>query len=86
MISKFTIKRYLTLTSTLLMAILISDCSHLIKSRERIRFGQALYTKISESEIPWTIRAESVDGREIYLLELGDGDSTTLIFGGFHGS
>jgi murein peptide amidase A len=35
--------------------------------------------------LPFKIVAQSVENREIYLLELGHGDSTTVIFGGFHG-
>lgn len=44
-----------------------------------------IYKNITESDLPWTACAKSVEGRGIYLLELGNGDSTTIIFGGFHG-
>lgn len=70
----------------LLLSALITDCSTLFKSHERRRIGVNLYSQIAGSDLPWRILAESVEGRQIYLLELGGGDSTTLIFGGFHGS
>lgn len=73
-----------TLISSLLLAIL--GCSGWRTALEKRRLGQHLFTRIAESGIPWTITAESVEGRPIFLLDLGQGDSTTLIFGGFHGS
>jgi len=70
----------------LLVSILITDCSTHSKSHQRQRFGKKLYAQIAGADLPWEVLAESVEGRQIYLLELGEGDSTTLIFGGFHGS
>jgi len=45
-----------------------------------------LYKQIAESKLPWSVCGKSVEGRKIYQLELGDSDSSTIIFGGFHGS
>ena len=78
-------KRYTILMCTLLMAFLISDCSSLFKSNEERSKGMLIYKQIKGSDISWIVWAKSVEGREIYLLELGKGDSTTIIFGGFHG-
>ena len=79
-------KRYYRLPIFLLISVLITDCSTLVKSHERRRLGKKLYSRITKSDIPYRVLAESVEGRQIYLLELGEGDSTTLILGGFHGS
>lgn len=72
--------------SILLLAVLISGCSSLFKSKEERKKGMLIYKQITTSDIPWIVCAKSVEGREIYLLELGKGDSTTIIFGGFHGN
>ena len=48
--------------------------------------GALLYDEIRSSKIPWQTIGHSVEGREIYLLELGEGDSTTIVFGAFHGN
>ncbi len=48
--------------------------------------GALLYKEIAESKIPWDSHASSVKGRKIFSLELGQGDSTTIIFGAFHGN
>lgn len=74
------------LSITLLMAVLLSDCSTTIGTRQKIKLGRNVYTQVTNSDIPWQTVAESVQGRPIYLLEMGSGDSTTLIFGGFHGA
>ena len=70
----------------LLVSILITDCSTHSKSHQRQRVGKKVYTQIAKSDIPWKVLVESVEGRPIYFFEFGEGDSTTLIFGGFHGS
>jgi protein MpaA len=80
------LKKYSLLPLLLFMSFLISDCSATFKSQQRKRVGKKLYTEIAKSGLPWQVPAESHEGRQIYLLELGEGDSTTLIFGGFHGS
>ena len=80
------LSKYLKFTFTLLLVLLISDCSSYLKSYQKRKLGKSVYTQITESSIPWSVLGESVEGREIFLLELGEGDSTTLIFGGFHGS
>ncbi len=49
------------------------------------REGEQLYQLIVKSNIPKTALATSVQGRPIYLYEIGTGDSTAVIFGGFHG-
>lgn len=49
-------------------------------------YGRFLYERLERSSIPWDIWAKSVEGRKIYLFEIGAGKPVTLIFGGFHGS
>ena len=49
------------------------------------RKGKSLYSQVSKSDVPWIPYAKSVEDRTIYLLELGKGENTTVIFGGFHG-
>ncbi len=82
----FIIKRNITLTFILLWVFLVFSCSGLFKSKEERTKGMLIYNQITESPIPWIVFAKSVEGREIYMLELGNGDSTTIIFGGFHGN
>jgi protein MpaA len=45
-----------------------------------------LYSNLEESPVPWQIIAESTEGRNIYLLEIGNDHPTTLIFAAFHGN
>ena len=47
--------------------------------------GEQLYHLIANSDIPKTVLTTSVQGRPIYLYEMGTGDSMVVIFGGFHG-
>jgi murein peptide amidase A len=44
-----------------------------------------LYNTLLSDGLPWQTYAHSTLGNNIYLMELGEGESTTLIFGGFHG-
>ncbi len=44
-----------------------------------------LYNSLLSDGLPWKTYDHSTLGNNIYLLELGEGESTTLIFGGFHG-
>ncbi len=44
-----------------------------------------VYEQLNESSLPWTVYGESEQGRSIYLMELGNGPDTTVIFGAFHG-
>ena len=76
-------KKFVFLSITFLSAFLILYCSNI---NEESNNGMNVYRQIKESDIPWITWAKSVEDRDIYLLELGNGDSTTLIFGGFHGS
>jgi protein MpaA len=69
----------------LLIALLASGCSSWFTTDQE-DYGINLYDEIIESELPWKDFATSVEGRDIYMLELGQGDSTTIIFGGFHGN
>jgi len=48
--------------------------------------GRFLYERLERSTIPWDVWAKSVEGRNIYLYEIGKGKPVTLIFGAFHGS
>jgi len=61
-----------------------SGCSSWFTTDQE-EYGINLYDEITESKIPWIDFATSVEGRDIYMLEFGKGDSTTIIFGGFHG-
>jgi len=55
-------------------------------AEDRKKLGQSVYAQIQSSDLPWITIGRSVEGREIYAMEFGGGDSTVLIFGGFHGS
>lgn len=44
-----------------------------------------LYESLPESPIPWQVYDQSAQGRNIYLLEIGEHEPTTLIFAAFHG-
>lgn len=73
----------------MLMVLFLSSCSSLsrkIEHQNRVKLGKLTYVQIQASDLPWTVQGTSVEGREIYQLELGKGDSTILIFGGIHGS
>jgi len=47
--------------------------------------GEQLYYLIAKCDLPKTVLAESVQGRPICSYDMGTGDSTLVIFGGFHG-
>jgi protein MpaA len=75
-----------SLALLLFSIIIISiQCAGLFKFKDQAKLGQSVYKQIQKSSLPWNTVAQSVENREIYLLELGEGDSTTVIFGGFHG-
>jgi protein MpaA len=75
-----------TIALLLFSIIVISiQCAGPLKFKDQAKLGQSVYKQIQTSSLPWKTVARSVENREIYLLELGDGDSTTIIFGGFHG-
>ena len=65
--------------------LLFLSCAVFIGKKDVNPAGQSLYTRIDESRLPWTVWAKSVEDRNIYLLELGSGEKTTIIFGAFHG-
>lgn len=71
----------------LLFSIIVYSlqCAGPFKFRDQAEQGQSVYKQIQSSPLPFKIVAQSVENRAIYLLELGHGDSTTVIFGGFHG-
>ncbi|MGD9900860.1 MAG: M14 family murein peptide amidase A, partial [Calditrichaceae bacterium] len=54
---------------------------HLLLHRET----KKLYESVSRSALSWHIYAKSGLGRNIYLLELGQSEKTTLVLGAFHG-
>ncbi|NQU27636.1 MAG: DUF2817 domain-containing protein [Candidatus Marinimicrobia bacterium] len=47
--------------------------------------GPQIYKNLAASKLPFAVAGESTTGHPIYLLELGSGVNTSLIFGGFHG-
>ncbi len=47
--------------------------------------AKELYNTLLSDELPWKTYNHSTLGNSIYLLELGEGETTTLIFGAFHG-
>jgi len=47
--------------------------------------SKELYNSLDSDSLLWKKYAQSEDGRGIYLLELGNGEKTTVIFGAFHG-
>lgn len=81
--------RHLLVVILVITVGLISSCgwkSHGTLDQKRADHGKRLYEKISNSNIPWKVIGSSVEGRNIYQLEMGRGDSTILFLGGFHGS
>ncbi|MGH1366823.1 MAG: DUF2817 domain-containing protein [Calditrichia bacterium] len=52
----------------------------------RFTAGNNIYKSILDSEIPWRVIGQSTEKRDILLYEFGNGENTTLIFGGFHGN
>ncbi|KAA3614794.1 MAG: hypothetical protein D8M58_10075 [Calditrichaeota bacterium] len=44
-----------------------------------------LYNSLTNDGLAWKIYEHSTKGNNIYLLELGESENTTLIFGAFHG-
>lgn len=78
--------KYIAYLFIAVLFFLSIDCSGLFKSSKNYsEEGTALYEKIQKSKIPWKTFAKSAEGRDMYLLEAGAGDSLTLIIGGFHG-
>ena len=75
------------LTSLCFISILlIQSCGPFIKREKFDLEGKGLYDRIARSHLPWSVWAKSVEGRNIYLLDLGEGEKITLIFGAFHGN
>lgn len=50
------------------------------------REGKILYRNIMNDGISWTPVGKSVEGREIVAVEVGKGERTVLLVGGFHGT
>ena len=46
---------------------------------------KALYSSLEHSHLPWQVVGQSENGHNIYLLDIGRGETTTIIFGAFHG-
>jgi len=74
-----------------LIFLILSICIGLIQiscapQAKFYRSGHSLYLQIEQSLLPWRVFAKSVEGRNIRVLEMGSGEKTTLIMGGFHGS
>ena len=44
-----------------------------------------LYASLKDSSLPWKVFTRSEQGRNIYLFEQGEGESTTLILAAMHG-
>lgn len=69
----------------LLWNLLILSCVPFVGRGTFSREGERLYERVETSALPWHAWATSVEGRILYVLELGEGEKTTLIFGTFHG-
>ena len=65
--------------------LLILSCAPFIGRGKFNREGQRLFKRVEKSALPWQAWAASVEGRILYVLELGEGEKTTLILGAFHG-
>jgi len=72
-----------------LIAVFFHSCSGPHRSdghAARVKLGAKVYADVQDSQLPWSVLGRSVSHRQVYMLELGEGDSTAIIFGGFHGS
>jgi len=68
-------------------SLLYISCVSQKKLQIELQFhGRFLYDRLGISELPWSVWANSVEGRNIYLLEISEGSPVTVIFGAFHGS
>lgn len=69
----------------IMIALILSGCSKQKAAPAEQAFREKLFEKITTSNIPWSKIGKSVQQRDILALQMGSGDSTTIIFGGFHG-
>lgn len=69
----------------LLLVIVLGGCAKQSKTVQNTSEGAGLYRAVLESPIDWETVGQSVQGRDIYLKTFGQGDSTVMIVGGFHG-
>ncbi len=53
---------------------------HLLHQKTKAR-----YEALKDSTLPWQIIGKSERGRPVYLLDIGQGEHPTVIFGAFHG-
>lgn len=72
----------------IIFSILMLNCFAFQKSdsnSDSKEDGPALLKKIESSQLPWQVFGKSVQDKNIHYIELGSGDDTIIIFGGFHG-
>ncbi len=69
----------------LLWILLTISCAPFIGRGVFNREGRRLFERMGKSTLPWQAWAVSVEGRILNVLELGEGEKTTLILGAFHG-
>jgi len=63
--------------------LIFSSCTSFLGLKNH---GRQLYERIEQSSLPWSVWAHSVEDRNIRLLEIGESENVTVIFGAFHGS
>lgn len=78
---KYIILALIILIIVLIYYFVIPIIRHIILHQDT----KKLYASLKESHIPWKIFAKSEQGRNIYLFEQGQGESTTLILAAMHG-
>jgi protein MpaA len=78
-------RRYGIIRVILIWSLLTFSCAPFVGRGIFNREGKRLYEHVDKSTLPWQAWAVSVEGRILYVLELGEGEKTTLILGAFHG-
>lgn len=79
--NKYIILALITLIIVIIYYFAIPFIRHLILHQDT----KKLYASFKKSHIPWKVFAKSEQGKDIYLFEQGEGESTTLILAAMHG-
>lgn len=69
----------------ILVLIIAHGCSKKVDTVIPLTEGHEIHQRVESSAIRWDVVGKSAEGRDIYQIEFGKGDSTVLIIGGFHG-
>ena len=79
--NKYVILALIILIGVIIYYFGIPYIKHLLLHQET----KKLYAGLKDSRLPWKVFAKSEQGRDIYLFEQGQGESTTLILAAMHG-